>query len=187
MRRAREITERFRALGVPLVYAEVEREAGRAAPTRAHVARALVRCGLIGSQDEVFGRYLSRGRPAFVEKRSTPPAEVFERVHAAGGVAVLAHPGREHGVREIRRWASQGLDGIEVLHPSNPPDVRQRLAALARELKLLSTGGSDWHGPGTHRAQLGSEEVPRRWMDTLAARCGVELGGGPAHEPARGQ
>jgi predicted metal-dependent phosphoesterase TrpH len=183
VRRAREIAERFRALGVPLEYEEVEREAGRAAPTRAHIARALVRCGLINGQEEVFRRYLSRGRPAFVEKRPTPPAEVFERVHAAGGVAVLAHPGREHGAREIRRWASEGLDGVEVRHPSNSPDVRQRLASLARELDLLCTGGSDWHGPGTHRADLGSERVPRSWLDTLAARCGVELNGGPTREP----
>ncbi len=184
VRRAREITERFRALGVPLEYGEVEREAGRAAPTRAHVARALVRCGLIHGQEEVFRRYLSRGRPAFVEKRPTPPAEVFERVHSAGGLAVLAHPGRDHGVREIRRWASEGLDGVEVRHPSNSSDVRQRLTALVRELKLLPTGGSDWHGPGTHRADLGSESVPRSWLDALAVRCGVELNGESAGEPA---
>lgn len=171
MRRAREIVARLKGLGLPLSWERVEEETGRAAPTRAHVARALVGSGLVPTVRQVFGSYLSRGRPAFVEKRPTPPAEVIERVHAAGGVVLLAHPGHEHGEEEIRRWVDQGLDGVEVRHAANGPEVRRRLESLAETLGLLRTGGSDWHGPGTHRAPIGSQEVPGSWMRRIATRC----------------
>lgn len=172
VRRAREIAERFRSLGVPLEYEAVEREAGEGVPTRAHVARALVREELVGGEQEVFDRYLGRGKPAFVEKQPTPPGEVFEKIHAAGGVAVLAHPGWAHGPEEIRRWADEGLDGVEILHRSNAPPVRRRLEQLAEELDLLRTGGSDWHGPeDDRRPPPGSQEVPMAWMETVMSRC----------------
>lgn len=173
IRRAREMVDRLRRLGLPLGWDRLEDEMGAAAPTRAHVARALVGSRLVPTTREVFRRYLSRGRPAFVEKRETPPAEVIARVHAAGGVVLLAHPGREHGEKEIRRWVAQGLDGVEVRHPENRPDVRTRLEALAKELDLLRSGGSDWHGPGGHRAVIGSQQVPAEWMEKIVARCGA--------------
>ena len=169
-RRAREIVRRLNDLGVPLEEADVEARAGSAAPTRAHVGRALVARELVSNEGEAFGRYLSRGRPAFVEKRQTPPGEVFEIVHAAGGVVLLAHPGRTHGVDDVRRWAEEGLDGVEIVHPSNSAEVRSRMSAVAAELGLLKSGGSDWHGPATRRGELGAEHVPARWMDEIAAR-----------------
>lgn len=173
IRRAREMVRKLNSVGVPLEYREVEAETGSAAPTRAHVARALLRTGLAASSREVFGRYLSRGRPAFVEKRPTPPSRVIDLVHRAGGVVLLAHPGREHGEEAIRRWAAEGLDGVEVVHPENPPEVRRRLEALAAELGLLRSGGSDWHGPGAYRSELGSERVPAEWMQEIRERAGA--------------
>lgn len=175
IRRAREMLERLHELGVPLRWESVEEETGEAAPTRAHVARALVRTGLVPAIEEVFQRYLSRGRPAFVEKRPTPPSDAIAKVHAAGGVALLAHPGREHDEAAIRRWVEDGLDGVEVLHPANDPGVRARLDALADELDLLRSGGSDWHGPDTHRAAIGSLAVPGRWMEEIRARCAATV------------
>lgn len=165
--RAREIVDRFRHLGVPLEYADVEREAGDGVPTRAHVARAVVRRGVVEEEGEVFDRWLGRDGPAYVEKRPTPPASVFELIRGAGGVSVLAHPGWQHGPEEIRRWAGDGLDGVEVRHPANHRKVRRRLEELADELELLRTGGSDWHGPDADRAPLGAETVPEDWMDRL--------------------
>ncbi|MFQ5690661.1 MAG: PHP domain-containing protein [Gemmatimonadota bacterium] len=184
IRRAREMVNRLNALGVGLRNEDIRRETGRAAPTRAHVARALVGRGLARDAEEVFRRFLSRGGPAFVEKRATSPAEVIGKVHAAGGVVLLAHPGRTHGPAAIRRWAGQGLDGVEVLHPENSPAVRARLGNLAAELGLLRCGGSDWHGPHTHRASLGSEPVPVEWFEEIAARCRAG-GGGTVPGPRR--
>lgn len=172
-RRAREIVERLRALDLEVTYEDVEAQTGAAAPTRAHVARALVACGLVSDDHEAFRRYLSRERPAFVEKRDVAPRRVFEVVHEAGGVVCLAHPGRVHGVDDVRRWAQEGLDGVEVLHPANSASVRSRLNAVAAELRLLRCGGSDWHGPGKRRGGPGREPVPERWLDEIVARSGV--------------
>lgn len=170
VRRAREIVRRFNEEGVPLSYEAVERQVGEGVPTRAHVARAAVEEGHLPDIRTVFRRYLGRDGPAFVEKRSTPPAEVFELVRGAGGVTLLAHPGRTHGAEEIRRWVEEGLDGVEVLHPRNDPSVRRRLDALADELNLLRGGGSDWHGD-ERRAPPGSQRVPLAWMEAIEARC----------------
>lgn len=172
VRRAREIVERFQSLGIGLEYRMVEAEAGEGVPTRAHIARALVNEGLVPDERTVFRRYLGRDRPAFVEKKPTPPKRVFRIVHEAGGVAVLAHPGWTHGPEEIRRWIDDGLDGVEVNHPSNSPKVRRRLEELAREHDLLRTGGSDWHGPDADRAPLGSVAAPLEWMEAVETRTG---------------
>lgn len=171
LRRAGEMVDRLHELGVPLELERVLQEAGEGVVTRAHVGRALYAEGLVGQYEEAFWRFLARGKPAFVEKRPTPPAKVFEVVRAAGGVTLLAHPGREHREEQIRRWAAEGLDGVEIRHPENRPSDRRRLDALRRELGLLRSGGSDWHGPEAGRGELGSEEVPMAWMDEIEDRC----------------
>lgn len=171
VRRAREIVRRLGELGVPLPYEEVEKRAVGGNPTRAHIGRALVEEGLVPDERAAFGRYLARGRPAFVEKRPSPPAEVIERAHAAGGVVLVAHPGREHSVSDIERWVDEGLDGIEVRHPSHDESMRAGLLSLVRERGLLAGGGSDWHGRGdVHEAEPGSQDVPLEWLEAIAER-----------------
>ena len=169
-RRAGRIVELLRAAGVALTDEDVGRETGAAAPTRAHVARAMVAGGHVRDMNEAFGRYLSRGCPAFVRKKETPPKVVFDKVHAAGGVVCVAHPGRAHGVDDVRRWAGEGLDGVEVVHPANDAAVQSRMKALAGELGLLTCGGSDWHGPNTGRRGPGWAHVPERWMEAIGER-----------------
>jgi hypothetical protein len=172
VRRARAIVDRLQELGVALPYEAVERQAVGGLPTRAHIGRALVEEGLLRDERAAFRRYLSRGRPAFVDKRPTPPAEVIDRVHAAGGVVLVAHPGREHSVADIRRWIEQGLDGVEVLHPSHDEGMRRALRSLAQEEGLLMAGGSDWHGRDrAHEAAPGSQEVPLEWLERIEARA----------------
>lgn len=171
VRRAREIVRRLNELGVDLDYDAVSREATGGLPTRAHVARALVREGHAPDEETTFRRWIARGGPAFVEKRPTPPRQVFEMVHAAGGVVLLAHPGRAFGADDVRRWVDEGLDGVEVLHPGNDPGVRTRLNHLASELDLLRGGGSDWHGEEDRHAGVGSQDVPASWMEAIEARC----------------
>ena len=172
-RRAHEIVAKLMKIGVHIEYEDVEKETGKAAPARSHIARALITRRQVSNAPEAFRRYLSRGRPAFVDKQEITPPTVFKVVHEAGGVVCLAHPGRTHGVDDVRRWVSEGLDGVEVLHPSNSPTVRSQMNALAAELGLLRCGGADWHGLRTRRSNLGCENVPQRWMDEIAARCSM--------------
>ena len=173
--RARAIVRRFNDLGVPLEWEAVARESVGGVPTRAHVARAIVDCGLMPDVQAVFAEYLGDGGPAYVEKAVVEPTKVFEAVHAAGGVVVLAHPGHAFPDELITRWAGEGLDGIEVMHPKNRGRRRDELRALAYRLDLLSTGGSDWHGAAGGGMEPGTERVPMEWMEAIAARCGATL------------
>ncbi len=177
LRRAEAMVGRLQALGVPLAMDEVMGQAVGGLPTRAHLGRALLAAGHVRDVNEAFRRWLARDRPAFVEKRPSPPASVFELIHGAGGVAVLAHPGREFPEADIRRWIAEGLDGIEILHPANGPSDRARLGRIVREAGLLRTGGSDWHGPDSGGSEPGSQRVPLAWMRAVEDRCRRGTGG----------
>jgi hypothetical protein len=74
---------------------------------------------------------------------------------------------------QLRALQSDGLDGIEVRHPSHPPRVESRLTKLARRLDLAISGGSDWHGEsngGLSHAPLGGMQVPLEWLEALEQR-----------------
>lgn len=172
-RRGAEMVQRLRRHGVAVELAAVEREVGAGAWGRPHVARALVAGGFTADVDEAFGRWLGRGRPAFVEKPLPSLGDVTTLVHNAGGLSVAAHLG-DHGTEnQIRACRDQGLDGIEVRHPSHSAAVERRLTAIAERLDLAITGGSDWHGEmvlgGAHTA-LGGLEVPGEWLEALEQR-----------------
>lgn len=171
-RRVEEIVTRLRAAGVPVALEQVLAVAGEGAPGRAHVARALVGLGCAASVPEAFDRYLLPGRPGYVPRRKLHPADAVRRVVDAGGVAVLAHPGLigDDGVLPELIWA--GLRGIEALYPAHSPDQVRDYLALADDLGLIATGGSDFHGAGERWGDLGSVTVP----DAVAARLAEAAG-----------
>ncbi len=171
IRRTEEIVDRLNRLDVGLSVQDVLRQSGNGVPTRAHIGRALVAAGWVGEIETAFDRWIARGRPAFVEKKPTPPEEVVDLVHAAGGVVLLAHPGRDFAAAEIRGLAEVGLDGVEILHPRNGYHERKMLGRLADELDLLRGGGSDWHGPDSARSGPGTQQVPLEWLHAIASRC----------------
>jgi predicted metal-dependent phosphoesterase TrpH len=168
-RRAEAIVERLRGLGVGLALADVRAQAAAGtALGRPHVARALVEKGIAASLPEAFDRFLAEGRPAFVPKARLSAREGIGLVHAAGGLAVLAHPALLGDFEPVvRDLAGLGLDGVEVLHPRNAPPDRAKLRALARELDLAESGGSDYHGENKPEVELGMERVPAAVLDGL--------------------
>jgi predicted metal-dependent phosphoesterase TrpH len=170
LRRAEAIVELLNDNGVPLSMEAVMREATGGLPTRAHLGRALVAENLVPDIHSAFRLWLARDRPAFVEKRPSPPADVFALIHRAGGVAVLAHPGRDYTEAELDAYVDAGLDGIEILHPANGPSVRATLGRIVRKHGLLRTGGSDWHGPGAGGGEPGSQRVPAGWLEEIETR-----------------
>jgi predicted metal-dependent phosphoesterase TrpH len=99
-----------------------------------------------------LGSYLVEGRPAFVPRRGPSVDEAIEVIHAAGGVAVWAHPfwnlHDEHGVLEaVDRFRGYGLDGVECFYVTHDQGQTELLADRCAELALLSTGSADFHGP----------------------------------------
>jgi 3',5'-nucleoside bisphosphate phosphatase len=173
-RRGEEMVARLRKIGVLIDLEAITARIGpEGALGRPHVARALVEAGAVSDIGEAFHRFIGRGRPAYVEKPLPALAEVATLVHAMGGLAVAAHLG-DHGTEnQLRQFQSQGMDGLEVRHPSHSPGTEARLTRLAAQLDLGISGGSDWHGDtelGNSHAPLGGMDVPLQWLDDLERR-----------------
>jgi predicted metal-dependent phosphoesterase TrpH len=149
---------------------EVLDVASGASVGRLHVAELLIDKGHAASLYEAFRYFLGPEGKAFVPKTRFSVAEAIEILHAAGGAAVLAHPGIVFAPVEIRSFARDGLDGIEAYYPRHAPsDVSQALA-LAEELSLVVTGGSDFHGRRSTDLPIGAARVTREEVDKLYQR-----------------
>jgi len=159
--RARAMVGRLAELGVDVSWDQVAAIAGSAVVGRPHIARAMAASGAIAEPREAFTRdWIADGGRAYVDRYALEPVHAIRLVQAAGGAAVLAHPraSREGHVsdEQIARLAAVGLAGVEVFHPDQPDSERASLLALAHDLGLLASGGSDDHGRLTgHR--IGSE------------------------------
>ncbi len=116
------------------------------------MAAALVELGVVDTVSDAFTPdWLGNGGRAYAEKHELDPFEAIRLVKAAGGVTVFAHPaaakrGEVVPEAELAALAAAGLDGIEVDHMDHDEPTRARLRGLARELGLLTTGSSDYHG-----------------------------------------
>lgn len=164
-------------LGMPLDPAVLAQVSGTATSIgRPHLADALVVQGYVADRTEAFGRLLADDGPAFVPRYAAPLEPAIRLIHAAGGVAVLAHPwGRVS--REVlpgRYLAdlarSHGLDGIEVDHNDHDPETREALRQLARRWDLLATGSSDYHGTGKRDHGLGVNTTSPEVLAEIDAR-----------------
>ncbi len=168
-RRAEQIVEKFNAMDVPVTFARVQELAGDAPIGRPHIARAVEETGA-AEYREVFDRWLADGGPAYVPKHAVSPVEAVKLLMASGGVAVLAHPGLygrdDAGLdREtIEAMAAAGMIGIEADHPDHSDADRELYNRIARDLGLIVTAGSDFHG----------ESKNQRLGDATAARSVIE-------------
>lgn len=168
--RAAAMVERLAALGFDVTLDDVMREAGTGTVGRPHVARALIARGGAADMREAFMRWLGGGRPAYVEKPRLDVTEAISLAHAGGGLAIWAHPGSDGTHANVERLVAAGLDGVEVRHPGHSAADTARLLGIARDLSLLRSGGSDWHGATSGYRVLGNMNVPREWLDQHDAR-----------------
>jgi predicted metal-dependent phosphoesterase TrpH len=179
--RARAMVDKLAGLGVDISWEQVAAIAGQAVVGRPHIARAMAASGAIASPREAFTRdWIADGGRAYVDRYALDPARAIGLVRAAGGVAVLAHPraGRDTRVSDdqIGGLAAAGLAGLEVFHPDQSEAERARLLALAHDLGLVATGGSDDHGSLTDY-RLGCETTAAEAYQDLLSRvpnCGIK-------------
>jgi 3',5'-nucleoside bisphosphate phosphatase len=179
--RAREIGVQLAAVGIRDAYEGALRYAGNPdLISRSHFARYIVETGRCRDVADVFRNFLIEGLPGFVPHRWARLADAVGWIRGAGGVPVLAHPGRyrlsdlcfDELVQEFR---DHGGLGIEVVSGSHTPAQYVEFEAVARRFGLVASRGSDFHGPGESRHDLGSlpplpaslEPVWREWPETV--------------------
>ena len=121
--------------------------------TRTHFARYLVEVGYARNMAAVFKRFMVKGKPGYVEHEWAPLDEAINWIKAAGGVAVLAHPGRyaigSTKMRDLlKEFIYHGGEAIEVLSGSHTPNHNATFSHYAREFDLLASAGTDYHATG---------------------------------------
>ncbi|HEX4798314.1 MAG TPA: 3',5'-nucleoside bisphosphate phosphatase [Burkholderiales bacterium] len=175
-RRAEKIGDALDAAGIPDSLAGARRYAENPnLISRSHFARYLAGTGRAPDVKSVFQRYLVKDKPGFVEHRWASLADAVSWIRASGGTAVVAHPGRyKLSKPEMRAFLAEFKDsggaGIEVVTGSHSPEQYLEFARVAREFGLRASRGSDYHGKGESKADLGAlpqlpDDLSPVWRD----------------------
>jgi len=175
VKRAQGIVERLTELGLPIRYERV-RELAQGVVTRPHVAQAMIEQGYVASQREAYKRYIGFGAPAYVERDSLHPITAMRNVQAAGGLAIVAHPGLVQSQDVVMELVEAGVDGLEAYYPFHTEQQREHYISLAAEHDLVVSAGSDAHGPGRAKAEAIGVTVPDALWPSLedALKKGAE-------------
>ncbi|MGA9115472.1 MAG: PHP domain-containing protein [Bacteroidota bacterium] len=187
VKRAGRIVERLNDLKIPLTLEAVLERAGAGSVGRPHIANALLEEGLTESYHEAFLKYIGNGKPAYEKKYQIAPREAFRLIEEAGGLSFVAHPGNSMEERLLHRLISEGVDGIEVIHPSHSPERVAYYRGIVNEYFLLASGGSDFHGGRRNdQESLGKYYISEKDVDMmrhqLRGPCGPRPGAGQRKE-----
>lgn len=163
--RNKMIVAKLQELGIPITLEGVYRRKQETDKNigRPHIAEELMELGAVGSIEEAFDKYLGKGGLAYTNPPRITPQQAIQLIKRAGGAAVLAHPGLYDDDELVEELIVFGLDGLEIWHPDNDEDARERYQRLAEEYGLVMTGGSDfhgWRGEEPFHAMLGTSTAP---------------------------
>jgi predicted metal-dependent phosphoesterase TrpH len=168
--RGRLMVEKLAREGCRISHDRVMEICGDASLGRPHIARALIEEGLVGSMQEAFDRWLSPGRPGYVDKERFPTEEAIEVIHAIGGLTSVAHPTLyPDWMTVVRDLFKRGADAVEAHHPHVDAASRDELVALSRKHRKFVTGGSDDHGMEDLRT-IGNVRVHEALIQPLLER-----------------
>jgi len=158
--RGREISAQLERAGVPGCYEGALKYVGNPdLMSRTHFARYLVECGACANIPEVFRKYLVEGKPGYVPHRWAALADATGWIRAAGGIPVIAHPGRYKFSLTAEgalfdEFKQLGGNAIEVVTGSHTPDQYQTYAEAAKRYGFLASRGTDFHAPGESRVEF---------------------------------
>ncbi len=158
--RGREMADQLARAGIPGAYEGALKYVDNPdLMSRTHFARYLVECGACANIPEVFRKYLTEGKPGYVPHRWASLTQAVGWIRAAGGIPVIAHPGRykftptQQGAL-FDEFKQLGGTAIEVVTGSHTPDQYQVYAELARRYGFLASRGTDFHAPGESRVDF---------------------------------
>lgn len=166
-------------LGIDVTRDDLKRHSRSGQTGRPHIARLLVEKKVVRTMDEAFSRYLGKEGLAYAERKRLDAADAIAMITAADGVAVLAHPLTiDHTMATLpavlMKMKAMGLVGVEAYYPIYTNAVRHRIIELSRQLGMLVTGGSDFHGATRNGTCLGGcnkkQRAPYELLLTLHNR-----------------
>ena len=156
-----KMVAKLNQLGIKITYEEVLKASGGGQVGRPHFANVLLEKKVVKSFQEAFDRFLKKGAPAYVDKFRFTSKEALHFIREARGVAVLAHPNTLGVSRSselekvIAQLVDEGLQGIEVYYPEHSSTEVVQYRTIADRYKLLSTGGTDYHGIEKNELDIG--------------------------------
>lgn len=169
IKRAKIIIDRLKNEGIELNIDDIIKD--NSSVGRAHIASEIVKKGYEDTFKGAFLKYLLKGKPAYVKGEKLNYKEAIKVIKEAGGIAVLAHPGKiyksmviEKVIKELKCY---GLSGLEVYHPSHSKEQINLFNNLSRKYKLSITGGSDFHGENNKEVCIGSEGINEKLLNKL--------------------
>lgn len=171
--RIKRIVRRLQNMGLPILMEDIweavkEKKEAETAVGRPHVALALTKKNIVASPAEAFERFLKQGRPAYEKRYRTPLEKALALITQAGGLPVLAHPGLLPQETLIPELVRAGIQGLEAYHTAHTPAHTEHYIAMAQQLGLYITGGTDSHGPlGSYPVELGSLDIPDVYAERL--------------------
>jgi len=134
---------------------------------RLHIARAMVKEGIVTSIFEAFRKYIGDKCPAYVSGFRLSPIEAINLIKEAGGIPVLAHPYILNNDELVLMLIKYGIMGLEIYYPEHSQAMINFYLELARKNNLLVTGGSDCHGSAKPEVKIGSVKIPYDLVDSL--------------------
>ncbi len=168
IQRIYKMVDKLKALGLEIDAESIFKLAGESScVSRLHVARTMLQKGLISSISEAFQRFIGDRGPAYVSGFPVSVKEAIELIKEAKGIPVLAHPYSLGGDGLIFKFIEYGLMGLEAYYPEHTKSKVRSYLELAKQYKLLVTGGSDCHGEAKPQIRLGSFRVPYELVSEL--------------------
>ncbi len=184
------MVQQLNLLGMELTMDDVRVFAEGQVIGRVHIARAMIHRGYVADMDEAFRKYIARGKPAYIDRYRLSVEDAVAMIHRIGGIAVVAHPGLLRSGENIDEFQSQliqlkamGIDGVETHYPTHCEAFFQNASRIALDMKLLESGGSDYHGSFKfNRIGYGAQNRPilAEYLSPLPNRLGFPVAPNPA-------
>jgi len=169
--RALVMLRNLREAGVRIEDSEILERYGKATIGRPHIAQLLYEKGYAPTVDEAYVRFIGDDSPAYVPNRRIEAGRAIALIHGAGGIAVLAHPGRDFGDERIAELARLGLDALEAWYPGYDQMTTSSILWQCHKHGLDVSGGSDCHGLHSGKGgSVGTIRIPLELKRKLEER-----------------
>lgn len=162
-----KITEKLEESGVHLKAEKVFALAPGGSVSRLHVARAMVKEGLVSSISEAFQKYIGDKCPGYVLGFRLSPLEAVKLIKEVGGIPILAHPYSINNDAALIAIIESGVMGLEIYYPEHSQSMVNFYLDLAKKYNLLATGGSDYHGVAKPDISIGAIKIPYELVEKL--------------------